>query len=123
MTDSSSTSSAEPAGFDPQPRGADLRPAAWVAIGLATCAVLGGAGFLAGTRSGEDLGAARADGAALGQRQGDRAGAAAGYADGVAKGEAEVYRRSYDEAYRAAYTKVFEQAGVKPPARITVYGE
>jgi hypothetical protein len=41
----------------------------------------------------------------------------------VALGAAGFFRRSYDHAYRSAYGKAFEQAGVKPPGRITVHGD
>lgn len=100
-----------------------LRFVVGVVTALAVVAAIGAAGLLVGSRSGQDLDAARASGAAAGQRQGERAGARAGYEDGVARGREAVFRRSYDEAYRAAYRRAFEQAGVRPPGRITVYGD
>jgi flagellar biosynthesis/type III secretory pathway protein FliH len=83
---------------------------------------LGAGGYFYGKSTGEDLDAARAEGAAAGQRKGAAKGAEEGYAEGFAEGRKKGYEQTYDDAYRAAYTKAFEDAGLDPPTKIKVEG-
>lgn len=83
-------------------------------IGLALVLVLlvvGVGGYLLGHSTGEDLGAARAEGAAQGQRAGSAKGHEEGYARGFKEGRAQSYPKAFRVGYRRAYREAVEAGG------------
>jgi hypothetical protein len=87
----------------------------WV-IGVLMVAIAIGAGaFVYGKSTGENLEAARIEGAKDGQRKGAAKGAAEGYAAGFKKGRELGFKRAYPKAFRKNYAKAFEEAGLEVP--------
>jgi hypothetical protein len=92
-------------------------------IGLALFVVLillAGGAYLIGHSTGEDLDAARAQGAAQGQREGAAQGAEKGFTAGRKKGHKAAYAETYPRSYREAYRAAYEDAGLDPPNEVTV---
>jgi hypothetical protein len=95
----------------------------WLLVGLLVTLLAAGAGvgaYFYGKSTGEDLEAARAEGAEEGHKKGSAQGAEEGYARGFEEGRAEGYEESYAETYRHAYSEAFEDAGLEPPKKIKV---
>ena len=87
------------------------------AIALLVAAALGVGGYLVGKSSGEDLDAARAEGAAAGQKAGTTKGTAAGYEVGFRKGREAGFEATYAPAFRKNYSEAYEDAGLEAPAK------
>lgn len=90
---------------------------------IAFIALAGGAtvgGYFLGDTTGADLDAARAEGAAAGEKAGTAEGAKEGYADGLKQGREEGYEETYADAYREAYADAYEAAELDPPKDIEV---
>lgn len=110
----------EPAGVgreeaaSPPSRRSRRRPVAVALLVLALAAGAGIGAYFVGRSTGEDLDAARAAGAAAGQREGAAKGAEEGYAKGFAQGQKKGYRETYENAYREAYRTALEDAGYTP---------
>jgi hypothetical protein len=77
---------------------------------------LGLGGYIVGSKSGEDLDAARAEGVAVGQLTGAKAGDRQGYRSGYELGERQGYGGGYREAFRTAYQAAFRDAGLDAPS-------
>jgi flagellar biosynthesis/type III secretory pathway protein FliH len=91
---------------------------------LVVLALAGAAGgYLIGDSTGEDLDAARAEGAEEGERLGAAEGAEEGYSEGYREGRKEGYEEAYERSYEAAYRKAFEEAGLDAPKKVSVPGE
>ena len=92
-------------------------------IGILILLIAAGAGmgaYFYGKSTGEDLDAARAEGAAAGQKKGAAKGAEKGYEEGFEEGRREAYAESFEEAYRVAYRKAFKDEGLEAPTKVKV---
>lgn len=87
----------------------------WVLGVLVVAIAIGAGAFVYGKSTGEDLEAARIEGARAGQRKGAAKGAAEGHAAGFRKGREVGFKRAYPKAYRESYAKAFEEAGLEVP--------
>jgi len=87
---------------------------AWAAVALVALALAGAGGYLLGTRSGEDLGAARTAGEEAGWTRGTAIGGDV-YPGGLEQGRRITYARTYRNSYRAAYRRAFKGSGVDVP--------
>lgn len=87
----------------------------WVAGVLAVALAIGAGAFAYGKSTGEDLDAARKEGATAGQREGAAKGAAQGYAVGFKQGRKAGFKHTYPKAYRKSYAAAFEEAGLEAP--------
>jgi hypothetical protein len=88
--------------------------------GLALLVVLllalgGGGGYVLGRNSGEDLDAARAEGATAGLSRGT-ATAGDAYAEGEARGRRVTYGPAFRDSYRAAYREAFKDSKLDVPS-------
>ncbi len=77
----------------------------WAAAVVALALAAGAGGYALGSSSGEDLAAARRDGARAGQQAGTASGTRQGTRDGLRAGRKLGFRPAYKKAYRAAYRR------------------
>ena len=89
-----------------------------VVVSLVVGAGMGG--YLIGSSSGEDLGAARQASAAAGEKDGAASGATEGYARGLKPARTRGFAEAYPAAYEVAYLKELREAGLDAPARVSV---
>jgi hypothetical protein len=94
-------------------RGLARRTAAVVLVVLLAAGVGTGAYFL-GKSSGEDLDAARAEGAAEGREAGADVGTRRGFREGFREGREEAFDTAFEATYRGAYRKALQEAGLTP---------
>ncbi len=87
---------------------------AWAAAALVALALAGAGGYLLGTRSGEDLEAARTAGENAGWTRGTAIGGDV-YPGGLEQGRRITYARTYRDSYRIAYRRAFKGSGVDAP--------
>jgi hypothetical protein len=87
---------------------------------IAVLVLLAASGYLLGHSTGEDLDAARVQGAAQGQSEGAAQGAKEGFAAGRKEGRKAAYAETYPRSYREAYRGAYEDAGLDPPNEVTV---
>jgi hypothetical protein len=91
-----------------------------IAAAIVLIVGLAAGGYFLGKSSGEDLDAARAQGAAVGQRAGAAQGASEGFAQGRKEARGKAFATSYTTSYRASYRQAYEDAGLDPPDQIDV---
>lgn len=96
------------------------RRAAYLVVVVSLVVAAGMGGYLIGSSSGEDLGAARQASAAAGEKEGAASGATEGYARGLKPGRTRGFAEAYPAAYEVAYLKELRKAGLDAPARVSV---
>lgn len=108
-----------PAIEDDQPRQVALNVRSLM-IGLVVVLLaiaLGVGGYFVGKGTGEDLDAARAQGATAGKKAGTLKGTKQGFKAGFRKGKSKGYEKAYGPAYKSSYVKAYEDAGLDAPAK------
>ena len=89
---------------------------------IAVVAAGGVGGFLLGSASAPDMGAARAAGVREGKQLAHETADRAGYRAGFDAGRARGFHDQYPSAYRQAFRIEFRHSGYDPPKRIEVPG-
>ena len=92
-----------------------LRSVRFGALAVLAALAIGVGGYLIGKGTGEDLDAARVEGATAGKRAGAAKGSAKGFSVGFKNGRETAYKKKYGRAYKKSYAKAFEEAGLEPP--------
>ena len=92
-----------------------LSTLALIIAALVAALALGVGGYFYGKSTGEDLDAARTQGAEAGRAKGAAKGAVEGYAAGFKKGREVGFAHAYPKAYRTSYAKAFDDAGLDAP--------
>lgn len=102
---------------DSKPRSVEIRLRTLTAVsGLILVAVIvGGGAFLYGKSTGEDLDAARLQGAQAGRAKGAEKGAARGYVMGLEQGRKKGFEQTYPSSFKRSYVDAFEEAGLEAP--------
>jgi hypothetical protein len=96
------------------------RPAVYLTVFIVLLFGAGAFGYLIGSSSGGDVGAARQAGTEAGQKDGSTMAARKAYARGRALGRSTGFADAYPAAYEAAFLKQFRRAGLDAPARVSV---
>jgi hypothetical protein len=93
-----------------------LKTLALLAGVILVAIAVGVSAYFYGKGTGEDLDAAREQGAKAGKAKGTARGTAQGLAMGLRKGRERGFNRAYAPAYKKAYAQAFVDSGLEKPA-------